>query len=81
MLLRVVDGVVRDHPFRLVVVVPTRVQVPIEAREVAARHVNSNSAVESDGPPQINYSSSSAAIVTLYTFPASIHTWATPYRF
>ena len=30
------------HPFHLVVVLPTRVHVPIEARGVAARHLDSN---------------------------------------
>ena len=39
-LLRVVHGVVRDDAFRLVVVVAAGVQVAIEAREVAARHLD-----------------------------------------
>lgn len=59
-----VDGVVRDHPFRFVVVLSARVQVSIETREVAARHVMSNTPAEYGRrircPPRRNFSYSSA---------------------
>src|SRR5215510_4605048 len=41
-MLRVMDGVARDDALRFVIILPARVQVPIEAREVAARHFESN---------------------------------------
>src|SRR5262245_66299087 len=36
------DGVTRDGALRFVIILPARVQVPVEAREVAARHFESN---------------------------------------
>ena len=42
MLLRVVNGIARDDALRFVIILPSRVQVPIEAREVAACHFEAN---------------------------------------
>lgn len=43
MLLGMVPRAVRDHTLQFVVVLPSRVQVPIKAREGAARYLQSNS--------------------------------------
>ncbi len=56
---------VRDDATRFVVVLPVRVQIPIEAREGAARYVKANAAVESDDPARSNCSCSSARFIEI----------------
>ena len=42
MRLRVMNLVVCHLPFRLAVIIPSRVQIPVEPREIAARNLKAN---------------------------------------